>query len=406
MNDDTVGSVTGELDAARPASDAWCRTVWVVSALAVLAAAVRWSSSTPVTRIDYYVYSGAITFARDGGSLYDYAHEILGLPFLYPPFAALVLWPTSWLPDRTGELLWTGVNLLCTVAFLVVVARELRPVVARRWPTSPVADGRVLVPAVVALGVWCMPATLTARLGQVNALMAALVVLDVWLVRRQGGRASAAAGVGTGLAAAIKLTPAALVPYFVLAGRRRQAVVAVSTAVVATLVAALVFPDDTWRFLTVEVFSTERAPDVSIEFNHSFRRLAALLPDERLELLLWAVAAVVVLVWAYRRAVAADRSGDVMLATTVVMLATYLVNPLTWGHHLFFLVPAVLWWLATSDSWWRWAFGALAAVSLFDPVGGGETFELSVVRTVVIVVLLVALPVGERSDETAPVPTV
>ena len=372
---------------------------WVVTTAAVLsvgASLARLWSSTPTSRIDFYVYGEAITFARDGGSLYDFAFRVLDLPFLYPPFAALVLWPASVFTDRTGEVLGLVVSMGCTVAFLGVVGSSLAPVVARRWPETPLARPTVLVPAVVAAGVWAMPVTLTARLGQVNALVAALVVLDVWLVRRAApGASSRTAGIGTGLAAAIKLTPAALVPYFLLVRRGRQAVVAVVAALLATAAGALVFPADTWRYFTVEVFSTDRAPDVSIVFNHSVRRFASWIPDERAELLVWVVVSVVVMVWAYRRAVAADRSGDVMLATTLVLVATYLVNPLTWGHHLFFLVPATLWWLATSDSWWRWVVGAVAVVSLFDPIGGGETSEMTVVRVVVMAILLVALPVGD-----------
>jgi len=378
-----------------------------VAALSVVAVLVRLWPSTSTSRIDYYVYGEAITFARGGGSLYDFAFEVLDLPFLYPPFAAVVLWPSSVLTDRTGELAWLAVTIACTVGFLVVVGSSFAPVVARRWPGSPLARPRVLVPLVVAVGVWTMPVTLTARLGQVNALIAALVVLDVWLVRR----ASGAAGVGTGLAAAIKLTPAALVPYFVLSRRRREGAVAVVAAVAATLVGLVVFPSDTWRFFTVEVFSTDRAPDVSIVFNHSIRRFAWWIPGERVELVVWVVLSLVVMLWAYRRAVAADRAGDVMLATTLVLLATFLVNPLTWGHHLFFLVPATLWWLATSDSWWRWLVGAVAVVSLFDPIGGGETSEVTVVRVVVMVVMLVALPVdgaveraATRSDAPEPTP--
>ncbi len=378
-----------------------------VAALSVVAVLVRLWPSTSTSRIDYYVYGEAITFARGGGSLYDFAFEVLDLPFLYPPFAAVVLWPSSVLTDRTGELAWLAVTIACTVGFLVVVGSSFAPVVARRWPGSPLARPRVLVPLVVAVGVWTMPVTLTARLGQVNALIAALVVLDVWLVRR----ASGAAGVGTGLAAAIKLTPAALVPYFVLARRRREGAVAVVAAVAATLVGLVVFPSDTWRFFTVEVFSTDRAPDVSIVFNHSIRRFASWIPGDRVELVVWVVLSLVVMLWAYRRAVAADRAGDVMLATTLVLLATFLVNPLTWGHHLFFLVPATLWWLATSDSWWRWLVGAVAVVSLFDPIGGGETSEVTVVRVVVMVVMLAALPVdgaveraATRSDAPEPTP--
>jgi alpha-1,2-mannosyltransferase len=387
--------------------DTGARRPWVgislgAAVVSVVAVTMRLWPSTTTSRIDFYVYGGAISAARGGASLYDYAHEVLALPFLYPPFSALVLWPTSVVSGRVGELLWLAATMVCTVAFLLVVGGEFARVAARRWSTSPLADRRVVVPLVVAFGVWTMPVTLTARLGQVNALVAALVVLDVWLVRRRS-TPSVAAGVGTGLAAAIKLTPAALVPYFVLARRGRQAVVTVVAAVVATLAGALAFPSDTWRFFTVEVFSTDRAPDVSIVFNHSVRRFASWIPDGRVEVLVWLVLSVAVMVWAYRRAVAADRGGDVMLATTMVLLATYLVNPLTWGHHLFFLVPATLWWLATSDSWWRWAVGALAVVSLFDPIGGGETSEMTVVRVVVMIVMLVALPVGHRAVAGDPV---
>jgi len=386
----------------RTASNRLSWAVWLGSAAVVAAAGARWWSSTPITRIDYYVYSGAVSFAREGGSLYDYAYDVLGLPFLYPPFAALILWPTAELPDRTGELLWVGVTMVCCVAFLVVVGREFAPVVARRWPASPLADRRLVIPLVIAAGIWAMPATLNARLGQVNALMAALVVLDVWLIRRFPGRLAGVAGLGTGLAAAIKLTPAALVPYFALARRRREAAIAVGTAVAVTLAASVVYPSDTWRFFTVEVFSTDRAPDVAIVFNHSIRRFASWVPDERAELILWALLGVAVLIWAYRRAVQADRSGDVMLATTLVMLATYLVNPLTWGHHLFFLIPATLWWLATSDVWWRWAVGAAAVVSLFDPIGGGETSEMTVLRVAVMAVMLAAMPTDAVGAESEP----
>jgi alpha-1,2-mannosyltransferase len=381
------------------------RCVVIAAAVASVGASLaRLWSSTPTSRIDFYVYGEAISFARDGGSLYDYAFRVLDLPFLYPPFAALLLWPASVLTNRTGEVLGLVVSMASTVAFLGVVGSSLAPVVARRWPETPLARSAVLVPSVIAAGVWVMPVTLTARLGQVNALVAALVVFDVWLVRRaRTDSTSRIAGVGTGLAAAIKLTPAALVPYFLLARRGRQAAVAVGSALLATVAGAIAFPSDTWRFFTVEVFSTDRAPDVSIVFNHSIRRFASWIPDGRVEVLVWLVLSVAVMVWAYRRAVAADRGGDVMLATTLVMLATYLVNPLTWGHHLFFLVPATLWWLATSDSWWRWAVGALAVVSLFDPIGGGETSEMTVVRVVVMIVMLVALPVGHRAVAGDPV---
>jgi hypothetical protein len=173
--------------------------------------------------------------------------------------------------------------------------------------------------------------------------------------------------------------------------------------VIATAIAAVVYPSDTWRFFRTELWSTRRAPDVDTLFNNTIRRVAAGLPNERLELVVWALVSLVVLVVAYRRAIRADRAGNVLAAFTVVMLASYLVSPLTWGHHLFFLIPAVLWWLVSADAWWRWGVGAVAVVALVDPVGLGETSTMSLVRIAVMALMVFALPTELTDTQSAEV---
>lgn len=381
-----------------PAAWKWAARLIAVVSVGVLLLDLWTSEGT--SRIDFYVYAEAIS-ASGPMSLYDFEYRILGLPFLYPPFAAVVLWPLSVMTNATGEALWWCATLASSVWFLAVVGWSIAPVAAQRWPRSPLADVQVVVPLCVAAGVWTMPVVLNGRLGQVNALVAALIVTDLVLLRRR----SAWAGVGTGLAAATKVTPAILIPYLFLAGRRRAAAVATTAFVVATAIAAVVYPSDTWRFFRTELWSTRRAPDVDTIFNNTIRRVAAGLPSDRLELLVWAVVSLVVLVVAYRRAIRADHAGNVLAAFTLVMLASYLVSPLTWGHHLFFLIPAVLWWLVTADSWWRWGVGAVAVVALVDPVGLGETSSMSLVRIAVMAVMVVALPTDpsdRQSVEVAP----
>jgi alpha-1,2-mannosyltransferase len=369
------------------AASGWRWAARLIAVVSVGALLVNLWTSEGTSRIDFYVYAEAIS-ASGSMSLYDFQYRILGLPFLYPPFAAIVLWPLSAMTNSTGESLWWCVTAACSVWFLAVVGWSIAPVAARRWPRSPFADPEVAVLSCVAAGVWTMPVLLNGRLGQVNALVAALIVTDLVLLRRR----SALAGVGTGLAAAIKVTPALLIPYLFLAGRRRASAVAATSFVVATGIAAVVYPSDTWRFFRSELWSTRRAPDVDTFFNNTIRRVAAGLPNDRLELLVWALVSLLVLVVAFRRAVRADRAGNVLAAFTLVMLASYLVSPLTWGHHLFFLIPAVLWWLVTADAWWRWALGAVAVVALVDPMGLGETPSMSLVRIAVMAVMVFALP--------------
>ena len=96
--------------------------------------------------------------------------------------------------------------------------RRLLPPVPATRPSPPAPGG--------ALGgrrglLWSVPIYLTLRIGQINALIWLLVLVDV-LLARAGRRA----GYLTGIATAIKLTPLGLVLFFVAlqeAGRRRPA---------------------------------------------------------------------------------------------------------------------------------------------------------------------------------------
>jgi len=46
--------------------------------------------------------------------------------------------------------------------------------------------------------------------------------------------------------------------------------------------------------------------------------------------------------------------------------------------------------------------GAAAVVSLFDPIGGGETSEMTVLRVAVMAVMLAAMPTDAVGAESEP----
>lgn len=117
---------------------------------------------------DISVYIGAINFLKDGGALYDYPLEG-GYGFTYPPFAAIVLRPLTWLEPRTTGLTWLT---LCILVAVVVVALV---VATRRWPVSVV--GRLTAYGLAA-GAFLGSAKVQSDLitGQVNLVLALLVI--------------------------------------------------------------------------------------------------------------------------------------------------------------------------------------------------------------------------------------
>ncbi|MGY1746110.1 glycosyltransferase 87 family protein [Blastococcus sp. SYSU D00695] len=277
------------------------------------------------------VYHGAAQWWVDGRPLYDFLYGRSPYGFTYPPFAAILVAPMAALPVAVVAALHAGLNL----AVLGGLAWWLVGPVARR-------HGRPVgwtVAAALPVFFLLEPVRDTLGYGQVNLLLAALVLADVAALRR----GSRWAGVGTGLAAAIKLTPALFVVYLLVTRRWRAAAVATGTAAAATLLAAVVAPGTSWQFFTDTLWHTERVGRITKPANQSLLgALARLTEQEDPSRLVWAVLVVAVLAVALTRAVRAARAGDELVGVTITGLAACLVSPITWTHHLVWMVPALV----------------------------------------------------------------
>lgn len=162
-----------------------------------------------VSMVDLMMYRAEGATVRAGGDLYALRATTARLPATYPPFAALLFTPLTLLDTATMRTLATAGNL----ALLVVFVRQSLRLVGHARVES--------VWWVAAVAVWCEPVWTTLRYGQINLLLAVLVLWD--LSRRPENRW---AGIGIGLAAAVKLTPALFAVVLLLAGvvaRRRTA---------------------------------------------------------------------------------------------------------------------------------------------------------------------------------------
>src|SRR5690606_1623103 len=179
----------------------------------------------------------------------------------------------------------------------------------------------------------------TFLFGQVNMYLVALVGFDLLLLTRRGSRF---AGVGIGLATALKLTPGVFLIYLLMTGRWRAALTAGSAAAGATLVGAALAPDESRVFWTDALWNTDRVGQLDYVSNQSLNGAVARLNPLDPSTLLWALAVVAVLVvWVVRsrRAVAV---GDEKTGFALTGVVTCLISPITWVHHLVWVLPALL----------------------------------------------------------------
>jgi alpha-1,2-mannosyltransferase len=278
---------------------------------------------------DLTVYRGATSWWLHGHPLYTYEHPGSEYGFTYPPFATLLLLPFALVGLRTAEAL----HLTACLAVVVAVTAWLMRPVARRAGWTPWYAVALAVPVViVAAPVWDSMSE-----GQVNLFLLALVLADLVALRTDRRWA----GVGIGIATAAKLTPAVFVLYLLLTGRRRATLVAVGTAAAATALGFAVLPSASVDYWFSELSNTGRVGRLDAASNQSvLGALARLADPAQPSTVLWAVLAVAVLAVALGRAVRAYRSGDELVGFTLTGLTACLVSPISWIHHLVWVVPA------------------------------------------------------------------
>ncbi|MFF4272357.1 glycosyltransferase 87 family protein [Streptomyces sp. NPDC001536] len=354
--------------------------------LALAAAVTAFTATVPLLRdwFDLRVYYGTVdSWAHHGGRIYDYRVPGTTYGFTYPPFAAVAMWPMALFPLRVVIVL----ALLLNLAALAVIVRLLAGRSWRRHGWFGCALGACLLALFE-------PLRDTFSFGQVNLLLMALVLTDGWLLATGRGRR---AGVGIGLAAAVKLTPALFIALLLLAGRRRAAAVATSVAVGVTALAAVVAPGASRFYWTQAMWDTTRVGRLDYVSNQSLQGILARLgePDRAW----WAAVVLLVLaVWAVR-ARRATAAGDWPAAIALTGLTACLVSPITWVHHLVWLLPAFAVLVRAGHPRVAGALYAVLCTSVvwlwFDDASGVDGFLGGSAYTWITLGLLLWLPAGQ-----------
>jgi alpha-1,2-mannosyltransferase len=335
--------------------------IGIVAGIAILAVLAVRAFGRPYSFFDLKIYHGAVTWWTGGGELYQYIAPGLTLGFTYPPFAALVMLPMiEFSPVVAG---W--VNLVLSLAALVVVLVALLAPIADRhgWPRWFVVA--LAVPVAGALE----PSRETLGYGQVNLLLFALVVADLVALRWQARRSTrtpgrgrtiatppvaggalrrlwlsgAWAGAGIGLATAVKLTPGLFILYLMVTRQWRAAMTALGTAVGVTAFTFVVAGRESATYFGGVIWQTDRVGTADMTPNQSLAGLLARMYDStETPTLLWLAFSLVLVVVGLSRAASAHAEGDELAAFTLVGLTGNVVSPISWTHHLVFVIPAVI----------------------------------------------------------------
>lgn len=361
--------------------------------LALATAVTAFTATVPLLRdfFDLRVYYGAVhTWVHHGGRIYDYRVPGTTYGFTYPPFAALAMLPLAPMGRHTAIV----ASLLVNLAALAVVLRILAGPGRRRhgWYRWSLAL------CVLAL---FEPLRDTFSFGQVNLVLLALVLGDARLLTTGRDRW---AGVGIGLAAAVKLTPALFIGLLLLARRWRAAGVATAVALAATGLAAWADPDASRFYWTEALWDTSRVGRLDYVSNQSLQGVLARLGDP--DRALWtAVVLLVLCVWGWRasRAVAA---GDWTAAFALTGAAACLVSPITWVHHLVWLLPCFAVLARAGHPRPAGALYAVLCTSVvwlwFEDSSGIDGFLGSNIYTWVTLGLLLGLPTGQPRSARSP----
>ncbi|MCM2427793.1 glycosyltransferase 87 family protein [Streptomyces sp. RKAG337] len=306
------------------------RLLLVLAALLALALALAgyalFFSRYPVPMADLLVYRAEGAAVAAGQDLYGFRVTRWNLPATYPPFAALLFVPTTWLPlgALRGGFVLGNLGLLAALTHL-----SLRCTGRPRAACHPAA--LIALPA----GALCLePVFQTFVYGQINLALAVLVLWD--LSRPDGARGK---GFAVGIAAGIKLTPAIFAVYLALTGRTREAITAACAFAGTVLVGIAVLPGASVDFWTTRLYETDRVGKAWIVDNQSLQGLLARLLHTEHPGLVWVAAAALTAAAGLAVATCAARRGLEAWGVLCAAVTALLVSPISWSHHWVWCVP-------------------------------------------------------------------
>lgn len=296
---------------------------YVLMGLSLIVGLITFYSIVVIARQDFLLDVGVFRDAGqafvDGDPLYgDEFPTRSGFAFIYPPFAALLFVPLTLTSELTMDIIWT-LSIIGSV-FLILGMACHRLGLKRGWIWALGLTGFAL----------CFdPIFRNLYYGQINVFLILLVTMDVL-----GYTPKKIRGIGIGIAAGIKITPAAYAAVFLV---RKDWWSIARSAGFFLLTAAIGFavrPRESIYFWTEEFFATDRGGAPGYPPNQGLTGLLVRAGLDsasvsRFTPLILAIFAAVSMYIAYRL----EQHGRIVESLLVVVLAIALGGPFAVSHH-------------------------------------------------------------------------
>lgn len=342
-----------------------------------------WKAGPPNGLLDLQIYTNSARAWVNGGSLYDYTDPVFNLSATYPPIGPLLFSALTPFTADGREVLFTCVSLVALFGSV--------------WSVSGLAqikeDSRVtwclwaFTAALVTIPVW-----LSLRQGQVNLLLWYLVLADLEALRRSRRWA----GVGIGLATAIKLVPGLFALWLVLTRRWAASLRALAAFLGATALGWALAPSDSRRYWTDLLWESDRIGSVDDGRNNSALSIVARITEPgTLRTTIWLVLCAIVLAVAALRSLRASRAKDLLAVAAIVGCASAVVSPISWTHHLGFLLVALAAFVVSSANTTQRILCFLVWLVLIDPGGHGDDPLMSTLRALLLIGAVFFTPIRD-----------
>ncbi len=368
----------------RPLRQSFAAALFPLGLAAVAFAVWHWLAVWGEQGLDFSVYWYGGKILNDAGAAASdlYAGNVdwaggPGLPFTYPPFAALLFSLLARMPEKSALDLFNTAGVL-TAAWVTV--RALRYWTAKAdWRAAFRSPGNrwaaaVLLLAVLNLGPWRE----TLAFGQINILLMGLMSADLLARNPRWAHGIPGSGFLVGVAAGIKLTPLVFGLYFLVRKDWRGLLNMGAGFLATVLLGALLRPAESLQFWLRVLPDTSRIGGAGYVDNLSLK--GALLhfgvPEDAVTAP-WLVLSLLVVALAAGIIKSASEQGARVVAISTTALTMLLISPVSWSHHwvwIAVILPAFAWTLREMPSRYRgtrWLMGGVLGVSvlvfLFSP---------------------------------------
>lgn len=307
--------------------------ILAVSAVVLLVA----TTTSPINLIDLHVYVLGGTALAQPDTLYSFVYSgqspVVGntptepLPFIYPPFAAMMFYPLAVLPFWAAGLSWQ-LGIIAAVYGIVRITQLFMGSGTHREAMLWTAGA-----------IWLEPVRVCLNLGQLGTFLTAAGLYAVYSKRWW------ISGLIVGLAAGVKLTPA-ITGLYLVGVRRWAAAVASAVAFLGTVaLSLLVMPNETHFYFTgvISRFAVPTGTASNQSWRGAIARIAGHDVGRDAAVIAAIVATGVVALMAWRALGAGSRPRDQLGSLLVVQVFGLLASPISWVHHWLWLIPLIIW---------------------------------------------------------------